>query len=45
LGEIHIANEREYMTIGAEIRFHQPISVPDDLDINLLNFKEVLRAD
>ena len=45
LGEIHIANDREYMTLGTEIRFHQPMPVPDDLEINSLNFKQVLRAD
>jgi hypothetical protein len=33
------------MTLGTEIRFHPPMPVPDDLEINSLNFKEVLRAD
>ena len=45
LGEIRIAKDRGYMTLGTEIRFHQPMPVPDDLEINSLNFKEVLRAD
>ena len=42
-GDIHIAADRETMTVGKDIRFHDAPPVPDDLEINSLNFNHVLK--
>ena len=42
-GRVHIATDREYVILAREISVHQPEPVPDDLEINSLNFKDVLK--
>lgn len=44
-GRVHIASDREIMTLSEKILFHAPPPIPDNLEINSLNFKEVLNAD
>jgi ribonuclease Z len=42
-GKVHIATDREYVTLGRKTRFHRAEAVPDDLEINSLNFKAILK--
>ena len=42
-GKVHIAADREYVILGKQIRFHPAEPVADDLEINSLNFKSVLK--
>lgn len=44
-GRVHIAADRDIMTMGEDVLFQVPPPVPDDLEINSLNFKEALQAD
>ena len=41
-GRIHIAKDRDILTLGEDILFHEPPPIPDDLEINSLNFKDIL---
>ena len=34
----------DILTIGEDILFHEPPPIPDDLEINSLNFKDILRS-
>ena len=35
--------DRDILTLGEDILFHEPPPIPDDFEINSLNFKDILR--